>query len=148
MSAETSKSVVKRFIDDVLNGYNIGRAAELCTPDVALFHPAIPIPIRGLGALNQSLTIMETTFPDRQFTTLDMVAEDDMVLDRFRVTGTQKGPFGSLPPTNKRFDGTGMAIYRVVDGKIAQIMLQEDLLKMLQQLGVAPSNLGGGGPRP
>ncbi|GAC1364237.1 MAG: hypothetical protein PVS3B1_23940 [Ktedonobacteraceae bacterium] len=44
-----------------------------------------------------------------------------------------------MSPTGKRVEVTGCGIYRIVDGKIAEEWIQEDMLGMLQQLGVIPA---------
>jgi predicted ester cyclase len=40
-----------------------------------------------------------------------------------------------IPPTGKRIDLTGIDIYRVVDGKIVEQWIEQDLLGLLRQLG-------------
>jgi predicted ester cyclase len=40
-----------------------------------------------------------------------------------------------ISPTGKRIDLTGIDIYRVVDGKIVEQWIEQDLLGLLRQLG-------------
>jgi predicted ester cyclase len=44
-----------------------------------------------------------------------------------------------IPATGKQVKGIGMGIYRVVDGKLAEQWVQEDMFGLMQQLGVIPS---------
>jgi len=48
-----------------------------------------------------------------------------------------------IPPTGKRVTTTGIDIFRIADGKIAEEWVNWSILSMLQQLGVVPP-MGGG----
>jgi predicted ester cyclase len=43
-----------------------------------------------------------------------------------------------ISPTNKRVEWRGINIYRIADGKIIEEWFQEDMLGLMQQLGVVP----------
>jgi predicted ester cyclase len=43
-----------------------------------------------------------------------------------------------MPPTGKKIDLSGIEIFRIENGKIAEIWGQADLLGLMQQLGVIP----------
>ncbi len=43
-----------------------------------------------------------------------------------------------IPPTGKQVTMSGIAIYRLVDGKIVEQWGVNDMLGLLQQLGVVP----------
>lgn len=47
-----------------------------------------------------------------------------------------------LPPTGKRFQLDLIEIARFRDGKIVERWTERDFLKLLQQLGLAPSGTG------
>ena len=50
-----------------------------------------------------------TAFPDLKWTIEDIIAEADKVVVRFRASGTQKGAFLGIPPTEKPINITGVA---------------------------------------
>jgi hypothetical protein len=56
------------------------------------------------------------------------------------MTGTNTGPFelSGLPPTGRPVTMTGQEIFRVADGKLAELWHQEDVPGMLSQLGLEP----------
>jgi len=56
------------------------------------------------------------------------------------MTGTNTGTFDlfGLPPTGRPVTMTGQEIFRVRDGKLAEIWHQEDVPGMLRQLGLEP----------
>jgi len=61
---------------------------------------------------------------------------DNRVLVRWTRTGTHTGRLLDVPATNKSFEITGMAIYRVDNGRISEVWGLEQRLRMLIQLGV------------
>ena len=79
-------------------------------------------------------------FPDVHYTVEDQIAEGDKVVVRYRFRGTHLGAFQGMPPTGKQVTYTGILIYRIVDGKIAEQWTEFDLLGFLRQLGVLPNS--------
>jgi predicted ester cyclase len=72
-----------------------------------------------------------------------MVAEGDMVVMRFRGSGTHEGETEAFgPPTGKRMEITGITIKRLSDGKIVEAWTNFDALGMMQQLGMIPEAAG------
>ena len=78
-------------------------------------------------------------FPDIQFTLDDLLAARDKVVARFTARGTQTGEFQGIPATGRAAAVSGIAIYRLADGKIVEQWLEYDQLGLLQQLGVIPA---------
>ena len=59
--------------------------------------------MRGdLKNIKQSISEEFSAFPDLHYTIDDMVAEGDKVAARVTMTGTHKGEFMGIPPTNKK----------------------------------------------
>jgi steroid delta-isomerase-like uncharacterized protein len=134
------KELVRRFMEEVQNEHRYEVINDICQPDQLLDHPEIPEPVRGTDILEEKVRQMETALPDMHFTIEDLVAEGDQVAVRFTVRGTQTGPFGPVKATGKSLVQTGMAVYDVSDGKLAAARIREDLLQMLDQMGVIPDN--------
>jgi predicted ester cyclase len=68
-----------------------------------------------------------------------MAAEGERAAVRWTVRGTHQGGFMSLPPTGKEVRLSGITMYRLSGGKIAEGRSNFDQLGVLQQLGVIPS---------
>ncbi len=68
----------------------------------------------------------------------EMLAEDDRVMVRWTFHGVQQGEFFGLPPTNRPVTYSGINIFRIADGKIAEVRDIFDRLWLWQQLGVIP----------
>jgi predicted ester cyclase len=78
-------------------------------------------------------------FPDARVTVEDQIAEGEMVVTRWRATGTHTGELMGIPPTERRSEISGITINRLSGSRIAEDWYQSDDFGMLQQLGVIPS---------
>jgi steroid delta-isomerase-like uncharacterized protein len=101
-----------------------------------VWHPSTGEEIYGLKDFKQNTNEVYNTFPDAQCNIDEMVAEGDKVAVRWTFTGTHKGEFMGIPPTNKKITAWGIKIYRVVDGKFVESWERFDDLGLMQQLGV------------
>ena len=59
------------------------------------------------------------------------------MVQRWSFRGTHEQPFQGIPATGKTVVLTGIAIWRVEDGKIVESWHEMDNLGLLQQLGAA-----------
>ncbi len=68
---------------------------------------------------------------------VDLIAEGDKVVGRFKCSGTHLGEWLGHAPTGRRFKGIDeVYIFRVRDGRIVHAWGLEDTLKRLEQLGL------------
>ncbi len=79
-----------------------------------------------------------TVFPDLGFTVDSIFAEGDKVVVRWTATGTQRGELMGIPASGKYATYTGMTIYRIADGKIAESWWAYDAMGMVQQITSPP----------
>ena len=64
----------------------------------------------------------------------DLVAADDRVALRARITGTHVAEFAGMPATGRRFDASIMTVERVADGRIAERWELVDMSTVMAQL--------------
>jgi predicted ester cyclase len=64
-----------------------------------------------------------------------IVAENDLVVVFLNFTGTHKGEFQGMPPTNKKINIRSADLYRIENEKIVQHWDVVDQLNLLQQTG-------------
>lgn len=79
-----------------------------------------------------------TAFPDLHVTTDLLIAEGDKVTKVWTVNSTSKGEFMGIPATGKPMILKGIEVFRIANGKIAELWASMDNLGMMQQLGVIP----------
>jgi len=136
MSVEGNKALTIYFIEEVNKGEAATMEAmdELFSPDF-IFHSATGEDM-GLEGLKKHLSESFSAFPDLHFTLDDMVAEGNKVASRFTMSGTHKGGFSGIPPTNRKFEVWAINIIRIVNGKCVEEWERYDTLGMMQQLGL------------
>ena len=121
--AYPGKALVRRLVDEVLNGGRLGVIDELYAPHLAEKARAWIAPFRA-------------SFPDVDMTVLDLVAEGDTVVGRFTCSATHQGEWLGHAPTGRRFENVDeVSIFRIVNGKITSVWSLEDNLARMQQLG-------------
>ena len=138
-SAQENKAVSRRVAEEILNQGKLDLADELYTPDYVLHDPSLPEDLHGPEGLKQYAAMNLGAFPDARVTVEDQIAEGDMVVTRWRATGTHTGELMGILPTGRRSEISGITINRFSGGRIAEDWYQSDDLGMLQQLGVIPS---------
>jgi predicted ester cyclase len=129
MAVEENKALVRRAQGVLWNHTgDLDAVAELFAPD-------------RVEDAKQEAAIVRRGFPDLESTIEDLIAERDKVVAHWRAQATHRGEYMGIPPTGKRVNFTGISIYRMEGGKIAESWGVSDLLGMMQQLGA----VGGAG---
>jgi predicted ester cyclase len=128
-----SKATYLKFVDEVLNGGNFSVAASYLTDDVKT-HNGFPDQEPGLTGFVAALKAFHGAFPDIRAHLTHAVAEGDLVVGRFEVTGTHRGPFLGMPATGRKVRYEEIAIVRMAEGKIAEHWSVADALAIMQQL--------------
>jgi steroid delta-isomerase-like uncharacterized protein len=137
MSQEENKEVVRAAfapLETVLENHD-----EIYTPDwVGHFSGMPPLDLDGHRQYSDAMT---GAFPDLERTIEDLVAEGDKVVARWTATGTNTGPFNGMPASGNFARSSGITIFRIADGRIAEEWSESDMLGLLTQIGAIP---GGG----
>ena len=68
----------------------------------------------------------------------DIIAEGDKVVAHWRSLATHQGNYMDIPPTGNRVEFTGISVYRIEEGKIAESWTVEDQFGLLRQIGAFP----------
>jgi steroid delta-isomerase-like uncharacterized protein len=135
--AEENKRTARRLVEEFFNAGDATRAAELYTNDYVRHDPGTPDAVKGIDAITQVLTTYRTAFPDLHFVIEDMIGEGDKVVTRWTVTGTHQGDLQGIAPTGNKVELTGISLYRLADGKVAEEWTNWDTGGMMKQLGLA-----------
>jgi steroid delta-isomerase-like uncharacterized protein len=134
MSIEENKNIVRRY-QDAYNKNNLDELDEIMAFDVLTpkSMPGFPPGLEGAKAIHQKTLI---GMPDFHTEILELVAEEDMVVARIKMTGTHIGDFYGIPATGRRVDFSGMYMVHIENGKIVEHWGEEDGISLLHQLGV------------
>ena len=128
------KALSRRIFEEVWNQQNLSTADELIASNFVDHDPQSSV--QGLESYKQFVRYYLTAFPDSHFTVEDEIAEGQMVVTRWTVSGTHTGNLGAIPATGRRISVTGISCGRVENGKIVEGWTNWDTLGMMQQLGV------------
>jgi steroid delta-isomerase-like uncharacterized protein len=138
MPEKDLKALVRRLIEE----WNKGKSAAMAVMDelyATNFVSHGGEDIRGLKDNKQFMSEFYSAFPDLHYTIDDMVADGNKVAARWTITGTHKGDFMGIPPTNKKVTVLAISIDRFAGGKIMEEWGISDTLGMMQQLGLVPT---------
>jgi predicted ester cyclase len=139
LTEQQNKAVVQQFYDE----WNSGAIEfdQLVRLDVVNHQPDRN-PEVGLDKFRQSIEGVMSAVPDSTWTTLRLLAEDDVVVCHNRWSGTYEGTVfrGVATPDAERFSVEHIHIYRIKEGRIAEHWVVRDDLAMMQQLGAVASS--------
>jgi steroid delta-isomerase-like uncharacterized protein len=139
MLSETNKTISRRFFEEAFGKGNLNVLDEIIASDHVNSGPgALPELPTGPQGAKQLVTVYRNAFPDVRFTIDEQIAEGDQVVTRWTADGTHKGELQGIPATGKSSTVTGIAVDRIVNGKIAETWGLFDQFGMMQQLGVIP----------
>jgi predicted ester cyclase len=125
-AAGNPKAVVRRLIDEVMNGGRLEVIDELYAPHM-------------VRAARRWIAPFRESFPDVHMEIVELIAEGETVVGRFRCSATNLGPWRGQPPTGRRFERVDeVYIYRVRDGRITEAWGIEDTRSRERQLGLSP----------
>ena len=134
---EENKTLVRRALETWNRDRNnlLDIMSELVTPMYVEHYTDVDL---SLEQVKQAYSTFLAAFPDITVTINDIVAEGDKVAVRATWKGTHKGQIFGIAPTGNRIDMTNTSIFRIANGKLAELWTTQDSLRMLQQLGVIP----------
>jgi len=98
-------------------------------------HDAMPGTPPGRDGYRAVANVLRAGFSDLRFEVEDVIAAGDRVAVRTWFTGTHDGPFMGMPPTGRRVRMQQVHVFRVEDGRIAEMWAVMDQLGALRQLG-------------
>jgi steroid delta-isomerase-like uncharacterized protein len=134
---------IKEFTRRNIEAVNKGKAAvfafidEHYAADIVM-HGIFGGETHGLKECKQTFSDLYNVFPDLHFSLDDEIVVENKVAIRWTATGTHKGAFMGVPPTNKKVTTWVLEIDRFVNGKLAELWARFDTLGFMQQLGVVP----------
>jgi len=116
------KQLVRRLVDEVVNAGDLQVLEEIYTEPMA-------------RAAARRIEPFRRSFPDFRMEIVQLVAEDDTVVARFRCSGTHLGEWRGHAPTGRRFERIDeVYFFEIRDGRMARAWGLEDTLARGRQL--------------
>lgn len=132
LSRDETAEVARQYLD-VWNTKDLNQFDDYANHDV-VHHWGQGVDTIGLEDLKASTDAFFVAFPDVEMTFDDVIVEGNMVVIRWTLTGTQTGPFFGIEPTGNAAEWTGINIYRIECGKVAESWGEADGVGLRQQI--------------
>jgi predicted ester cyclase len=131
MSFDENLQIGRRMMEAV-NKQDFALLDELVVPD----YVNQQLKVRSREDLKQILRRQYAGFPDVHRTLEDIIADEDTVWIRVKITGTHTGEYRGIAPTGKKYVMAAVPHYRIVDGKIVEGWSVWNPVDLFRQLGV------------
>ncbi len=133
--SEENKAIVERLTRELFNdGGDIDVADELLTDDFVDHTPAAGS-AGDRESYKQRAAVMRGPFSEIRTVSEAIVAEGDLVAERWRSSFKHTAEFMGIQPSGRSVDILGFAMYRLRDGKVVEFWGLSDALGLMEQLG-------------
>jgi steroid delta-isomerase-like uncharacterized protein len=120
MTPEQNKDIIRRYFA-AQNEHNLDAAFAFLRSDMQSHNVPGTTGPQGIETARGFFTMMHEAIDGLQTTIHDLIAEGDRVVVRFTVSGTQTGEFMGQPASGQPIAWNLITIYRLEDGKIAEV---------------------------
>ncbi|HEY7036653.1 MAG TPA: ester cyclase [Thermomicrobiales bacterium] len=134
--AGASAALVAEFYAEVWNGGQVASAGRFVTADHVYHDPTLGAVPSGPTGVERAVVTLRQGFPDLVISLDDVVVAGDRVTVRFTARGTQRGPYLGAAGTGRVVEVTGVAIHRLVDGRIAETWVWWDTYGLALRIGL------------
>ena len=130
------ESTVKQSIM-VWNTGDTAQAEQLYAKDVT-YHlvDQVPSELKGVKEIMAYYNFLRTAYPDMEYKPTRMTVDGDRVITEMTFTGTNTGPRGNSPPTNKKVTLHSVLISQFTDGQISEEWVYTNKAAIFRQLGM------------
>ncbi len=133
-SAEDNKAIVRRVTELIEKERNIDGLDEVLADDFVNHSPSPGVAPNREG-FKQTAAEVYGAF-DLVYSSDFMLAEDDMVIERWTEQGKHVGTYLGMAPTGRHVVVTGIEIWRLRDGKIVERWAEVGEIEILRQIGI------------
>lgn len=111
---------------------------ETFTEDCIHHHSSLPEPMTNHEQYTQFVKDNDAAFPDFELTLSDIhISDNNLTFLFWEGTGTNDGPFpDGSPATGKKIKIWGLAVNKIVDGKIVESWVAFNQFDMFTQMGL------------
>jgi steroid delta-isomerase-like uncharacterized protein len=133
-----NKQLVQAFIQDLFTRGDLD-AVERCLDPAFVNHDApFPGAPQGPDGMRVAAETFRRACPDWHSDLDQLVAEGDVVVERFTARGTHQGELMGVPPTGRTIELQGINVFRIEGDKIVERWGRLDQLGLARQLGLVP----------
>ncbi len=134
----SNKTLVATFIQELFTDGDLDAVDRYLHPKMINHDPPFPGASEGPEGMRQAAAMFRAALPDWHSEVEDLVAEGDIVVERFAASGTQRGELMGVPASNKVIVLHGIQMFRIENSQIVERWGRLDEIGLLRQLGLAP----------
>lgn len=134
MSIEENKSIVRKYIEEVLNTGNIDIIEKYISKDYMEIYEGKKYEM-GIDGAIEHVKGVRKTYSNLNINIDFQIAENDYVATSITATGIHNGNWMDIKPTGKPVTFTGVNINKVVNGKIVEHGGAANLFGTLLKIG-------------
>ena len=123
----SNRALILSYLYEAIAADNAS-AVEQLVADSHVLHAVNGRQITGKDALREHVTAIRTAFPDASVKIGNVVAEGTLVSAQWTLSGTWKGEWNGMAPTNRPITASGLTMMRVKDDMIQETWSVLDLV--------------------
>lgn len=140
MTPEQNKALVVKAFEELVNKRDFSRVSEFFTQGFVRYDLGRLFPERfGAEGPREHVSMLLAAIPDLRTELIDVFAAGDRVCVRYAASGTHTGELLGRHGSGKPVSWAGVNIYRMDDGRIAEVWQIADGVGLLEQIGVLPA---------
>jgi predicted ester cyclase len=133
-SVKPLREVVRQLADTFNNPRNRESSYFDFYDDSLIIHGFPPNLPTNKEGFKQFIYLLWKAFPDIKIMFDDIIIEGNKVACRYNLSGTHKGEFMDLQPTDKQFRLNGMTIFSFRDTKCIERWNLVDMMSLMEKL--------------
>jgi len=132
-----NKQLVTTFIQELFTKGDLGAVDRYLDPQFVNHDPPFPGAPDGPEGMRQAASAFRQALPDWRSDLEQLIAEDDVVVERFTASGTHTGgPLLGVPATGRTISLAGINVFRIEGDRIVERWGRLDDAGLLRQLGL------------
>ena len=135
-----SKGDLESTVEQAIAVRNTGDTAialELYAKDVKYnLVDQVPAQLNGVDEIMAYYDFLRTAYPDMKYEIKHLTVDGNKVIAQNKFTGTNTGPRGDAPPTNKKVTFSSVSVFYITDGEISQVDVYTNKAAIFRQLGM------------
>ena len=133
---DRNKKIVDAFIQELFSDGDLQAVERHLAPGFVDHDPPVPGAPSGAEGMRRAAVMFREALPDWHSVPEEMVAEGDIVVERFIARGTHRGELMGVAPTGRAIVLAGINVFRIEDDRIVERWGRLDELGLLRQLGL------------
>jgi predicted ester cyclase len=129
-----NKELVRDFIEDLFTRGDLGAVDRYLDPDFVNHDLPFPGAPAGPEGMRQAADAFRRACPDWHSDVALLVAEGDVVVERFTASGIRRGELMGVAPSGRTLVLEGIQIFRVREDKIVERWGRLDEMGLARQL--------------